>query len=114
MWENLKNKDISLEERIKIAGLDVQMEHLLRQSPILTAQVKKEKITIHKEQRICLICRGEVSGYTYTCSCNSIYCENCARALTDLENACWVCNVPLDVTKPSKPYKEEKAEKKMK
>jgi len=114
IWENLKNEDISLGERIKIAGLDVQMEHLLRQSPILTAQVKKEKITIHKEQRICLICRGEVSGYTYTCSCNSIYCENCARALTDLENACWVCNVPLDVTKPSKPYKEEKAEKKMK
>ena len=32
----------------------------------------------------------------------------CAYALTNLENACWVCNNPFDDSKPSKPF--EKAE----
>ena len=28
------------------------------------------------------------------------------EALTNLENACWVCNAPFDESKPSKPYKK--------
>ncbi len=43
----------------------------------------------------------------YTCQCDSAYCEKCARALTDLENVCWVCDAPFDISKPTKPYKEE-------
>lgn len=35
-----------------------------------------------------------------------------ARALTDLENVCWVCNAPIDISKPTKPYKEEKLKEK--
>jgi len=49
------------------------------------------------------------------------YCGNCARVLTNLENVCWVCDVPIDYLQPSKPHKEEdivrvdkKAKKKIK
>jgi hypothetical protein len=32
------------------------------------------------------------------------------RAVTDLENVCWVCDAPIDYLKPVKPIKEvEKA-----
>jgi predicted amidophosphoribosyltransferase len=46
----------------------------------------------------------------YTCNCDTLYCEKCARALTDIENVCWVCNTPIDITKPIKPYKKEEIE----
>ncbi|MFX1307766.1 MAG: hypothetical protein ACFFDG_13220, partial [Promethearchaeota archaeon] len=43
---------------------------------------------------------------TYICTgCDALYCENCARALSNAENACWVCNEPIDKSKPSKPFK---------
>ena len=35
------------------------------------------------------------------------YCGNCARVLTNLENVCWVCDVPIDYSKPVKQFKEE-------
>jgi len=36
-----------------------------------------------------------------------IYCGNCAQALTDLENVCWACDVPIDYSKPVKPFKDK-------
>ncbi len=111
-WENLKNTEISLTERIKLAGLNKHMKEVLQKSAIITAQISEQKVTIHREQKICLVCKGEIRGYMYVCDCDSIYCENCARALTDLENVCWVCDAPIDISKPTKPYKEEKLEEK--
>ncbi|GAG03119.1 unnamed protein product, partial [marine sediment metagenome] len=74
---------------------------------ILTPQVTEEKVVISKEKKICLVCRGEVFGFSYNCKCGANYCENCARALTNLENVCWACDVPIDYSKPVKPFKEE-------
>ncbi|MFX0030435.1 MAG: tetratricopeptide repeat protein [Candidatus Hermodarchaeota archaeon] len=111
-WENLKNNEISITERIKLAELDKHMKELLHKSPLISAQISEKKVTVHREQKICLLCKGDVSGYMYTCSCDAIYCENCARTLTDLENVCWVCNSPIDVSKPTKPFEEEKLEEK--
>jgi predicted amidophosphoribosyltransferase len=54
-----------------------------------------------------LVCRGEVLKYSYICECGATFCESCARALTDLENACWACNSPMDKSKPVKCYEEE-------
>ena len=51
--------------------------------------------------------RGAVLRYTYICECGAIYCENCARAVSNLENICWACDDPIDYLKPVKPYKEE-------
>ena len=69
--------------------------------------ITEEEVTYHKEQKICLVCKGSVGGFnTYICTkCDALYCENCARALSDLENACWACNEPLDKTKPTTPFK---------
>ena len=47
--------------------------------------------------------------YSYICECGAIYCENCARAVSDLENVCWACETPIDYSKPVK-LKEEHTE----
>ncbi len=35
------------------------------------------------------------------------YCLKCSEALSNLENACWACNVAISNSKPVKPYKRE-------
>jgi len=75
-------------------------------------QITEEEVTYYREQKICLICKGNVGGFnTFICmNCEALYHQDCARTLSDLENACWVCNQPIDETKPTKPFKivEEK------
>ncbi len=69
----------------------------------------EEEITYHKEKRICLICKGKLSKFNiFICDCDTLYCENCARALSNLENMCWVCFAPIDDLKPTKPFSQEK------
>lgn len=69
--------------------------------------ITEEEVTYYREQKICLVCKGNVGGFNnYICTaCDALYCENCARALSNAENACWVCNEPIDKSKPSKPFK---------
>ncbi|MFX0105844.1 MAG: DC1 domain-containing protein [Candidatus Hodarchaeota archaeon] len=72
------------------------------------SQITEEEVTVSKEKKICLVCKGKLSGFNlaYICSnCDTLYCENCARALSDLENTCWVCYAPIDDSKPIKPFK---------
>ena len=111
IYEKLKETDAPISERMQFIRLDKQIEGMLDEWTKLTAQIVEEKVTIQKETKICLVCRGEVSGFTFICKCDGIYCENCARALTDLENACWVCNAPIDKLKPVKPYRNDKEER---
>ena len=50
----------------------------------------------------------------YMCSnCSALYCGNCAQALTDLKNACWVCNKAIDKSKSVKVEKEDDFEAKI-
>jgi len=73
-------------------------------------RVTEEEVSISKEKKICLVCKGKVSGINFICrQCESFYCEKCYTALTDLENVCWACDTALDETKPVKPFisKEE-------
>ncbi|MFX0100258.1 MAG: hypothetical protein ACFFCS_11805 [Candidatus Hodarchaeota archaeon] len=58
-----------------------------------------EEITFHKEHKICLVCKGSITGFTFICTCDALYCEKCAKALTELENACWSCNAPFDASR---------------
>jgi hypothetical protein len=83
---------------------------MLRNRVLLT-QVREEKVKIHTERKICVVCKGDALGFMYTCMCNTIYCENCARALINLENACWVCNRPIDPEKPVKSYEKKEEER---
>jgi len=75
-------------------------------------QITEEEVTYYREQKICLICKGKVAGFNiFLCpNCEALYHEDCARTLSELENACWVCNQPIDETKPTRPFKiiEEK------
>jgi len=122
LWENLKEVGAPMADRIKLARLDEKVINIVYKHTELTAQVTEEKVAVSKEKKICLVCRGEVFGFSYICKCGANYCENCARALTNLENVCWACEVPIDYSKPVKSFKEaaerikvqEKAKKEVK
>ncbi|MFX0076955.1 MAG: hypothetical protein ACFE96_16030, partial [Candidatus Hermodarchaeota archaeon] len=69
----------------------------------------EEDVSVFKDRKVCLVCKGKISGFNvFICpECDSIYCDNCARALSDLENLCWVCESPLDQSKPVQKEEEE-------
>jgi len=73
--------------------------------------ITEEDVTFHREKKICLVCKGDVSRINYVCpKCSALYCIKCSEELTKLENVCWVCNEPFDPSIPSKPYKKEEEE----
>ena len=113
-WEKLKETDAPLNERLELAQIDKQIERMLQNRSELTGQIIEEKVDVHKETKICMICKGEVAGYIYLCECDAIYCENCVKALIDLENACWVCETPIDQSRPIKQFKKDEVEIKKK
>ena len=66
-------------------------------------RITEEEVTFHKEKKICLVCKGKLSRSLYLCpKCDALYCDNCANALANLENVCWVCDEPIDETKPTR------------
>jgi hypothetical protein len=74
-------------------------------------RITEEEVTYHKEQKICLVCKGRVSREIFLCpSCDVLYCIKCSNALSELENACWACETAIDDTKPVKLY-DRKREK---
>lgn len=74
-------------------------------------RISEEEVTFHKEQKICLVCKGKLSREIYLCAnCDALYCTKCSNALSDLENACWVCETAIDESKPVSLY-ERKGEK---
>ena len=74
----------------------------------------EEDLTLYKERKICLVCKGSATGFeVFVCKeCGVLYCLKCAKALSTLENVCWACNNPIDESKPIKPL--EKAEEDVK
>ncbi len=95
-------------EEIKEKRLDVLGAFIKPQ------RITEEEVSVSKEKKICLVCKGTGLRFTYICpECNAIYCQKCARALSDLENACWVCSAPFEESKPSKPFEKEKVEEVM-
>ena len=107
LWEKLKEEGAPMVTRLELARLDEKIVGIVYNRAILTPQVTEEKVAISKEKKICLVCRGEVLKFSYICECGAIYCENCARALANLENVCWACDIPIDSRKPVTQYKEE-------
>jgi hypothetical protein len=96
---------------------DIKIEESLFRLYERPAQISEEEITFHRERKICLVCKGKVSRVNYICpSCNTLYCIKCSKELSNLENVCWVCNEPIDETKPIKPHikpTEEKISRKL-
>jgi tetratricopeptide (TPR) repeat protein len=106
LWEQLKDSEAPSSERFKLAEMGAQLERMHRNLVVAT-QIIEEKVTISKEKKICLVCKSEVFGFSYACKCGANYCENCARAVSDLENVCWICETQIDYSKPIKVFKEE-------
>ncbi|MCK4384179.1 MAG: tetratricopeptide repeat protein, partial [Candidatus Lokiarchaeota archaeon] len=113
-WEKLKETDAPINEIMELAQIDKQIERMLQNRSKLTGQIVEEKVDVHKETKICMICKGDVTGYIYLCECDAIYCENCVKALIDLENTCWVCETPIDQSRPIKHFKKDEVEIKKK
>ncbi|KKL45625.1 hypothetical protein LCGC14_2353750, partial [marine sediment metagenome] len=107
LWEQLKDSEAPLSERFELAQISEQVERMHRARVMIKTQIIEDKVAIHKERKICLVCRGEVLRFSYICECGAMYCESCARAVADLENACWACEMPIDYSKPVKPFKDE-------
>ena len=107
LWDKLKEVGAPMADRFELARLDDQIAGMVKNRTVLTAQVTEDEVAIHKEKKICLVCRGAVLRFSYICECGAIYCESCARAVSDLENVCWACDAPIDYSKPSKSYRDE-------
>ena len=74
-------------------------------------KITEEEVSISKERKICLVCKGKVSGINFLCrECESFYCEKCYNALTGMENLCWACEAVLDESKPFKRLEKEEKE----
>ncbi|MFX1279359.1 MAG: hypothetical protein ACFFA3_08070 [Promethearchaeota archaeon] len=106
--EEPENK-LKLEKEIKVEG------DLFRISNIRSGEITEEEVSISKEKKICLVCKGKLARELYMCpECSTFYCLKCISKLTDLENACWVCETPFDETKPIKLHDNEKEKKEVK
>ncbi len=78
-------------------------------------KLTEEEVSISKEKKTCLVCKGRLVRAMYICpECSTFYCNKCSDALTNLENACWVCGTAIDESKPVKPFEPEIKEKKEK
>ena len=106
------------EEQVKIkvetTEKEISIEDSIFRIAKRPAQITEEEVTYYREQKICMICKGKVSGFDiFLCpGCETTYHEKCARVLTGSENACWVCNTPIDNSKPSKPFKIDSIDEK--
>ena len=82
---------------------------LFRISKYKKEDITEEEVSISKEKKVCLVCKGKVLGFNnFICyECEIFYCEKCARALIEIENACWACGAPFDKSKPVNPFKKE-------
>ncbi len=111
-WERLKEINAPLSERIELARLDEHFKGQFRKKIMRMERVAEQEITVYKESQSCLVCKGSAGGFNiYVCpQCNSIYCKGCAKAVVEIENACWMCESPIDVTRPSKPFEQEEEE----
>jgi hypothetical protein len=104
------------EKPSKINEKEIEVAESLFRLSIRPEHISEEVVTFHKERKICLVCKTKVSRIIYNCpGCDALYCISCSDSLSNLENACWVCNTPFDESKPKKPYvrpKDEGIEKK--
>ena len=95
-------REISSETKAK-PKKEIKVEEGLFRLIQKPANITEEEISISKEKKICLVCKGKAIGVTFICTeCEAFYCVNCAQAISNLENLCWVCSTPIDATKPVK------------
>lgn len=108
----LKHRDSEgLEESKDLKDEAQEFLKILSQRRDVTAK----EVTFYREKKICLVCKGKVGGFNnYICTkCDALYCEKCARALTQLENSCWACSEAIDKSKPIRKIESEEEVKEL-
>ncbi|MFX1568481.1 MAG: hypothetical protein ACFFCV_08945 [Promethearchaeota archaeon] len=101
-YVGLREEDIKIREKPK---KDLIIEEGLFRLTKRPDNITEEEVTFHREKKICLICKSRLEKFNYMCpNCDALYCMNCAQALINLENACWVCDSPIDDSKPVKVF----------
>ena len=93
-------------------GPKEQKEELQETLRLFTRRQKftEEEVAFHRERKICLVCKRNISRLSYICpECDALYCVKCSDALSNLENACWVCETPFDESKAVRIVREEEA-----
>ena len=115
-WENLKQQNAPLSKRIKLAKITEDLSSQFSKGIANMEQVSEKKVTVYSDLKTCVVCKGSAAGFNiYVCpQCSSIYCRGCAKAVIELENACWTCESPIDKTKPSQLLEREEEKTKIK
>ncbi len=58
----------------------------------------EEEVTTFKDQKICVVHKGPISGAIYLCpKCETFYCLKCATHLKKNGEKCWSCKSEIDV-----------------
>lgn len=69
--------------------------------------ISEEEVEKYIKERMCVVCKSKIARFNYACpECEVLYCLRCSKALSNLENACWVCETPIDEEKPKLPRGE--------
>ncbi|MHA2400790.1 MAG: hypothetical protein ACXADU_18115 [Promethearchaeota archaeon] len=109
IWEQLKQRNAPLSERIELARLNEHMKGQFMKEIMKMERIAEKEVTVYRDLKTCLVCKGSVGGFNYICNnCNSLYCKECAEAVIEIENVCWVCESPIDYSKPIKYYESRK------
>jgi predicted amidophosphoribosyltransferase len=81
---------------------EVKVEESLFRLTKRPEQITEDDIIFHRERKICLVCKKDVSRVNYLCpKCNGLYCIKCTEQLSVSKNKCWVCNEPFNILEPS-------------
>jgi hypothetical protein len=105
--EEVDDTKISIKKEGNLERPDIALVDILT-APKLVEITEDEK-RFSQENKICLVCKSHVKDVHFILcpNCGAFYCEKCATVLSDLENACWVCNGPIDKSKPVKLMKKD-------
>ena len=56
------------------------------------AEAKDNGIGVEKPKLLCVVHKGPIKGSMYVCpSCETLYCQKCAKALQEKGERCWSC-----------------------
>jgi len=76
-------------------GAGTTGDSVVAQAPLDTTE---QEVTAFKEQKICVVHKGPISGAIYLCpKCETFYCLKCATHLKKNGERCWSCKAEMDV-----------------
>jgi hypothetical protein len=102
--KKLKSQSENLQAMHERKNVDVNLLNIFNRPQKIT----EEEVSVSKERKICLVCKGKLTRSIYLCpECNALYCMKCSDTLSTLENACWVCETSFDESRPVKHLEKE-------